>query len=119
MKRSEKIEDFLSNLDTEIDILNCVDADNVNSYDDIYNQIEDNGGFDIDIIYYANAMDYLRENDCSLQESLEIASEMGFTPDNLNSETLASLLASQNSREDFYKLESEIDDFFNELEDED
>jgi hypothetical protein len=37
---------------------------------------------------------------------------------NLNSEILASLLASKLVREEFYELESEINDFFEELEEE-
>jgi len=117
MKKSEKIEKFLSELETEIDVLNCVDCDNVESYDDVYNQINENQGFDIEIIYYYRAMEYLMENDNSLQESLELASEMGFDCESLSSETLASILASQNVRIEFDSLESEITDFFDNLED--
>ena len=116
--RNEKIEEFLSNLDTEIDILNCVDTENVNSYSDIYDQIEENQGFDVEIIYYSRAMEYLMENDNSLQESMELASQMGYEAKNINSELLASLLASQNAREEFSELENEIDEFFEELEEE-
>jgi len=116
--RNEKIEEFLSNLDTEIDILNCVDTENVNSYSDIYDQIEENQGFDVEIIYYSRAMEYLMENDNSLQESMELASQMGYEAKNINSELLASLLASQNAREKFSELENEIDEFFEELEEE-
>ena len=116
-----KIENFLSELSTEIDVLNLIDIDNIdhdNAYDSIYEMIDDNGGFDVEIIYYSNAMEYLSENDPSLVESLEIAAEYGFTPDNLNSEILASLLASKLVRDEFYDLESEINDFFLELEEE-
>ena len=114
--RNEKLEKFLSSLNSEIDILNCVDLDNVLDFDSLREEIDGSQGFDIDIIYYSNAMEYLTENDTSLTESLGIALEMGFTPENLNSETLASLLASQKSREDFEELESEVTDFFDELE---
>ena len=113
----EKIEDFLNSLRTEIDVLNCVDSENVDSYEDVYEQIENNQGFDEEVIYYSVAMDYLMENDPSLNESLSIAQEMGFEVNNLNSETLASLLKSQNIREEFYELENEITEFFDELED--
>lgn len=116
-----KIETFLSELNTEIDVLNLIDTDNIdfnNAYDSIYEMIDDNNGFDVEIIYYSNAMEYLSNNDPSLQESLEIASEFGYTPDNLNSEILASLLASKTAREDFSGLEDEINDFFLELEEE-
>ena len=78
--------------------------------------MNDNGNLDVEIIYYATAMDYLRENDTSLNECMRIASEMGYTTENLNSELLASLLASENNREEFAELETEITDFFKELE---
>ena len=56
-------------------------------------------------------MDYLREHDNSLSESMEIANDYGYEPKNINSELLASLLASQNAREEFYELENEIEEF--------
>ena len=116
-----KIENFLQNLETEIDLLSMVDIDNIdfnNAFDSIYEMIEDNNGFDIEIIYYSRAMEYLTRNDPSLKESLEIAHDMGYAADNLNSEILASLLASQNSRNDFNDLEGDINNFFEELEEE-
>lgn len=116
-----KIENFLSELNTEIDVLNFVDIDNIdynNAFDSIREMIEDNNGFDIEIIYYSKAMDYLRENDPSLQESLEIAYDNGYELKNINSELLASLLASENVQSEFYDLESEINDFFENLNEE-
>ena len=113
------IENFLSGLNTEIDILNLINIEDINfsdAYNSIYDMISDNNGFDMEVIYYSNAINYLRENDPSLKESLEIASEYGFELNNLSSETLASLLKSQNERENFTELESEINDFFTELE---
>jgi intracellular sulfur oxidation DsrE/DsrF family protein len=116
-----KIENFLRELNTEIDVLNYVDVNNidpVNPFESICEMIEDNGGFDIEIIYYSNAIDFLAKNDPSLTESLEIAAELGFEVQNLNSEILASLLASKLVREEFYELEDEINSFFEELEEE-
>ena len=113
-----KIEDFLRELDTEIDVLNYVDIDNidpVNPFESIFEMIEESNGFDIEIFYYSNAMNYLSENDPSLQESLEIASDYGFDVQSLNSEILASILASKLVREEFNELEDEINDFFEEL----
>lgn len=117
----ESIANFLLGLKTEVDILNCIELDEIdieNAYDSIYEKIEDNNGFDIEIIYYSNAIAYLKENDPSLNESLEIASEYGFELKSLNSEVLASLLASRNARDEFYELQSEIDEFFQDLCDE-
>ena len=116
-----KIENFLRELKTEIDVLYLVDIDNIdhdNAFDSIRQMIEDGNGFDVDIIYYAKAMEYLAENDTSLSESLKIASEYGYEVQNLNSEILASLLASRNVRDEFYELEDEINSFFEELEEE-
>mgnify|MGYP001000667870 CR=1 FL=1 len=116
-----KIEKFLSGLHTEIDVLNLIDIDNIDYNDafySIYDMIDDNGGFDIEIIYYSNALEYLSENDPSLTESLDLAYDMGFCLDGINSELLASLLASQNAREEFCELEDEINDFFEGLEEE-
>lgn len=119
--QTQSIVDFLSGLKTEVDIINYVQLDEIdieNAYESILEKLDENNGFDIEIIYYSNAIAYLKENDPSLRESLEIASEYGFELKNLNSEVLASLLASQNAREEFYELQSEIDEFFQDLCDE-
>ena len=116
-----KIENFLRELNTEIDVLNYVDVNNIDlddPFESIYQMIEGNGGFDIEIVYYSNAIDFLAKNDPSLRESLAIASELGFEVQNLNSEILASLLASELAREEFYQLKDEINDFFAELNEE-
>ena len=44
-----------------------------------------------EIIYYHKAMEYLAENETSLVDSLQSASDMGCTLENLNSETLATI----------------------------
>ena len=116
-----KIENFLANLDTEIDVLSLVDIDNIDynyAFDSICDMINDNNGFDFDVIYYSNAMNYLRENDPSLRESLSLAHEIGYNLNNLSSEILASLLKTENVKNDFYQLENEINDFFEDLEEE-
>lgn len=119
MKRAEKIREFLETIEVDnLDINYCVDAHKVNSFDDVLQSIEDNDGFYVEIIYYGAAMDYLKVHDPSLRESLEIAHDMGITADNLSSETLASLLASKECREDFMLCEDEITEFFNTLDNE-
>jgi len=116
--RVELIEEFLTTIKVEnLDIPYYIDASEVNSFDEMYDVIEENRGFDVDITYYASAMDYLRENDPSLSESMEIAEEYGYTPKNINSELLASLLASRYCRDEFEEYRSEIETFFDELED--
>jgi hypothetical protein len=121
MKRSEKIEKFFREeiKMNHIDIMYHVDAEEVNSFDDVYEAIDNDRGFEVEIIYYTNAMEYLMERDPSLRESLEIAEEYGYTPSNITSEVLASLLASRECREEFMSYEDEITEFFNSLDEED
>ena len=76
----------------------------ITSCDELYDILEDGGAFDIEIIYYHNA---------SLHESIQIASEMGFETKALNSELLASLLATHNARLNFEDLRNEINEFLN------
>ena len=120
MTRSEKIEKFLREEIKlrHIDLLDYINAENVNSFNDIYEQVEEQGGFNVEIIYYSRAMEYLMENDTSLQNSMELAADFGYTPENINSELLASLLASQYSMEELYKYEHEITEFFDTLDNE-
>lgn len=115
-----QISEFLKGLNVEnLYIMNYVDVESIdveNAFDSIFEQIDENRGFDVEIIYYSNAIAYLKKNDPSLNESLEIAIEYGFELKNLNSEVLASLLASQNVRNEFYELQDEINEFFEILE---
>lgn len=122
--RIEKIETFFAELDKQIDlndnIINYVDIEAIDENDaftSIYEMIDENYGFNCEVIYYYNAIKYLQENDPSLNESLEIASELGYEVKNLNSEILASLLKSQNVRDEFLEFRDEINEFFQELED--
>ena len=71
--------------------------------------------FNVDVIYYNRAIEFLKNNDPSLRLSIELASEMGYTVRDISSEVLASLLASDIITSEFYKLENEFNDFFNEL----
>ena len=70
----------------------------------IWEDLNDNGFFHVDIIYYYKAMEYLKEHDPSLSESIEIATEYGYNLENINSETLASLHASRKKEDDFYEF---------------
>ena len=119
-----KIEAFLNSLDAKIEIndklINYVDIKHIDfsdAFSSIYDMIYEKGGFNCEVIYYSNAIKYLQENDASLMESLEIAAEYGYELKDLNSEILASLLKSQNVRDEFLELRDEINEFFQELED--
>ena len=119
---------LLSNCDISINdyiyINDIIDIDNLENFDaskvfdEITNILQDNNAFNLEIIYYSNAIDFLKQYDPSLNESLVIAAEYGFNIESLNSELLASLLYSQIETENFYNLESEITAFFDEIENE-
>lgn len=81
---------------------------------EIYEDLNDSQFFHVEIIYYSKAMEYLREHDTSLSESIEIATEYGYTLENINSELLASLHASRERENKFYEfVASELDKIYN------
>lgn len=90
------------------DFISIEDLENLQDFDDLQEFLEDNNAFDIDIIYYSRAIKYLQEHDASLTDSMNIADELGYEPKNINSELLASLLASRNARDDFYNYQNEL-----------
>jgi len=69
---------------------------------------------DTEIIYYARAIEYIKENDPSMHECFEIASEYGYETKHLNSELLASLLATRRNEEDYYEFIEAVIEFTNE-----
>ena len=118
MKTNEQKETFFNEISKklEFDIMDYIQDDeleDINNYDELEEKLLDECAFNIDIIYYGNAMEYLKEHDISLLESMEIADEYGYELKNINSELLASLLASHNAREEFFDLRNEIEEFFN------
>ena len=112
----EQIENYLKSIKIDnLDITDFIDIDNIDMdrpFNSIYDMIENNGGFDIEIIYYFNAMEYLSKNDPSLRTSIGIASEYMEDFRGLTSEVLASILASQIVREEFCEYKHEINEFF-------
>ena len=70
---------------------------------EIFSDLQDNGYFNEEVIYYSSAIRYLKDNDPSLSESLELATEYGYTTENLNSEVLASLHASKEKERQFWE----------------
>jgi hypothetical protein len=72
--------------------------------EEIYNMLDSEGAFYVEIMYYNNAIDYLRREDFSLTISLELANDAGYKLTDLTSEILASLLASENCRDNFLEM---------------
>ena len=118
MTNENKINEFLNTLETENDPIGYyIDANEIDDYDTAWDTIQDlmENNLDVDVIYYHTAIDYLKNNDPSLTESNGLAAEYGYSPENINSELLASLLATQKNRESFYDLENEVVAFFEDL----
>ena len=120
-KRIELLEEFVNTLSVDgVDLPYHIDWDNtdtVEDFDDLTEMLVDSGAFNIEVIYYGSAMEYLTKNDTSLTRSLGLAHEFGYTPDNINSELLASLIKSEDAREEWDEYESQADEFFGMLED--
>jgi hypothetical protein len=70
----------------------------------------------VEVIYYSKAIDYLAKNDNSLRESIDIALEYGLSLENINSELLASLLASRKLEELLHEYRDEIDEILGDCE---
>lgn len=117
IERLEKEYDFndlIMNYLNEIDLKDCKDADWLRDLLEKAN--EECGLTDAEIIYYASAMDFLRENDPSLRDSLELARDMGYTIDNINSELLASILKSDMNKDDYIKfIDQVVEEIGNEM----
>ena len=84
------------------------DYRSIKCFNNLFDILDDREAFDREIIYYENAINYLRDNDPSFVESLNIANEFGYKLTDLDCEKLASLHASNKAREDFLELENEI-----------
>lgn len=115
MKKEVKQEviKFLEEELPEIDAQYALEKEDFEDWEDINRILEDKNLLNQDVIYYGNAIEYLTENDPSLKRSTGIASEMGFELNNINSETLASLLKTENVRETWCKLEGYINEMIN------
>ena len=79
-----------------------------------YNVMNENM-LDEDVIYYSNAINYLMENDPSLVDSMELASDYGYELANVTSEILASILKSHYNAEHFNNFEDEITAYYDSL----
>lgn len=101
--------DYLKNIIDESDFKKAIKQKKVKEYLQGIN--EEWQLTDKQVIFYSTAIDYLKENDPSLKISLELAKDCWFSLDSLNSELLASLLATDNAKDDYETFISEIIDF--------
>jgi len=96
-----------SHLNNSLDINYLLDC-NCNDLDDFNECLNDHIN-ECEIIYYSIAMDFLKDYDNSLRESLEVAEEFGYSPTNLSSEILATLLLQQFLHNEAGELIQEIE----------
>ena len=118
IQRDEKIIDLLDTLadkyigDTPSECLSI--KTDLTDLNDLFDDLQNNGYFNEEVIYYSSAIRYLKDNDPSLCESLEIATEYGYEAKNLNSELLATLHASQKKENTFFEdIAPELETLFN------
>lgn len=92
------------------DIENHINLEEVETLDDLTELLQDTQFFDAEVIYYSNAIKYLQENDQSLQTSLELAEDLGYKINDINSELLASLLQTEANKDDWQDIIKEIEE---------
>ena len=97
-------------LDIDAIIREIESSDSLFDLDELNEAVWDSGVLQEEFIYYHDAIKYLMENDPSLSEAFEIASEHCFDTKNLNSCVLAGLLASRLNEEDWHNLSRELDE---------
>jgi len=90
------------------------DFEDAKDFERYFEELEEST-YQIECIYYSNAMKYLTKHDNSLSESLEIASEMGYEVEDLNSELLATLLMQRKELEALYDAKNDLEDLYNEF----
>lgn len=111
----EKFNELKKELEEKLDIIISEDdfkkdLIEVSLYDIQEYIIDDNNMLFDGVIYYYNAIEFLKENDPSLNNSLEIAEELGYSLKDLNSELLASLLKTRMNEETFYNIIGKYED---------
>lgn len=97
MTKDNEKEKRLSTILTDLgfDFVQPCDLEGLENEDEILEWLQERIN-EQEIIYYHVAIDYLKENDPSLMESLELANEYGYEAKNLNSEILATILYQSN-----------------------
>ena len=112
---TEKTIQFLSKFDTQlqlVEIFEYFNKENENFLFDDFREYIVDSILNFEIIYYSEAIEYLKENDNSLTRCLEIADEQGFEVSKLNSEILATLLYQDKLYNELWEIEEEIMEYF-------
>ena len=107
---TNKLQQIAEDNQFDIDLANIYYEDD--TFTDFCDKVND-AIMEENVIYYSEAIKYLMREDASLSNSLDIASEYGYTTDQLNSELLATLLYQQKLNEQWYEISEQVEEFFN------
>ena len=110
MSISTKLQQIAEDNQFDIDLANLYCKDD--TFNDFCDKVND-AIMSEEVIYYYEAIKYLMREDASLGDSLEIASEYGYTTEQLNSELLATLLYQKRLTDQWYKIEEQVKELFN------
>ena len=111
MNISTKLQQIAEDNQFDIDLASAYD--NEDTFNHFCDKVND-AIMSEEIIYYSKAIEYLMREDDSLGDSLDIAKEYGYTIEQLNSELLATLLYQQRLTEQWYEIEEQVEEIFNE-----
>lgn len=112
LKQAYEATDLVNHCECFDTVIEDNEADNADDFIEWFNETYIHSA---EIIYYHNAIDYLKENDPSLRESLGLAADYGYELASLNSEELATLLLQSNLSDELHGLHSELEAYFDEL----
>jgi hypothetical protein len=111
IKEEEKDFDFNDYVGNYIDEDRLKEIEELDEIKEYLEELDEDGEITrAEVIYYSNAIEYLKENDPSLNESLELANDMGFSLDKINSEVLASLLKTENNYNEYREFVNSVYD---------
>lgn len=114
MKTKKQIEDFLDNLETEVDVLEWVEIDKIdknNPFESIYKMIEENKGFNMHL-KNEDAEKFLAKNDPAKIKIMAIALAYGYSAKDVTPKSLAELLYTLKTISQFLSLQDKINNFF-------
>lgn len=105
MTKLEKLREKLSSIDLDLYTENMSEDVTMDELDDKVHQLIS----EQEVIYYRRAIDYLKQEDQSLAESIELANDMGYDLQSINSELLATLVLQQRLQEAYNELRDELE----------
>lgn len=132
-ERIEALRESINDKETELSDLKQEQSEKIDELEDLLNDFE--VGYEVgdsyrsieedvqtrisegEVTYYSTAMEYLTNNDTSLRDSLDLADEMGYSPGNLNSEILATLLLQRELSDEWYKVQDEVEELIEAIDD--